>query len=253
MTPETTVNTPAPGNFFSRLMGVYFSPGEIFKGIGLAPNVIVPLIVLALIGAIVGWVMADRIGAVKIASMGIEKAVADGKMTQEQATPQLEAMKKNETVIKATFPLFGLLGTIVGVLAVAGIFKLVSMVMGAENTFLQVLGVTAYAFLAVSLVSSLILVLLLFLKSPDEIDIRNPIGSNLGALLTMFMSKDSLPKFIETFANWIDVFAIWRIALLAIGYSAVSRRLKIGSAAMALVGLYLVAALIAAGWAAAFG
>lgn len=253
MTSENITDTPATQNFIGRLMGVFFSPGETFKEIGLAPKIIIPLIVLALLGALIGIAMAERLDAVKIASMGIEKAVADGKMTQEQAAPQLEAMKKNATLIKATFPIFGVLGTIVTVFAVAGIFKLASLILGTENTFMPILGVTIYAYLAISIVSSVVLLALLFLKSPDEFDIQNPIGSNLGALLTIFFSKESLPKFVLAFANWIDVFSIWRLSLLAIGYAAVSKRLKTGTAAMVLVVLYLGAALIASTWATIFG
>ena len=125
MTPETTLENVAPANFFSRLMGTYFSPGETFKDIGRAPKVVIPLIVLALITGVVSLAMANRIGAAKIASLGIEKAVADGKMTQEQAAPQLETMKKNETYIMASFPIFGILGALVIVFAFAGILKLV--------------------------------------------------------------------------------------------------------------------------------
>ncbi len=252
MTPENTIDAPA-GSFFSRLTGVFFSPGETFKDIGRAPKIVVPIIVLALLTGVVSWMMADRIGAAKIASMGIEKAVADGKMTQEQATPQLEAIKKNEGIIKAVFPLPIVFIALITVFAGAGIFKLATMMVGAENTYMQLVSVTAYANLAVGIVSSIIFVLLLYLKSPDEFDIQNPIGSNLAALLTMFMSKDSLPKFITAFISWIDLFSIWKGILLAIGLSSVSKRLKMGTAASIVIGLYLVAALLSSTWASIFG
>jgi Yip1 domain len=253
MTPESIVETPASGNFFSRLIGVYFSPGETFKDIGRAPKIAVPLIILALLTGAVGWIMAERIGATKIATQGIEKAIADGRMTQEQAAPQLEAMKKNEGYIKASIPIFAILGTLVIVLAFAGILKLGSMVVGTENTYGQLLGVTTYANLAVGIISSLVFVILLFLKSPDEIDIQNPVDSNLGSVLAMAIGKDGLPKFLMALASWIDVFSIWKIVLLSIGFSAVSRKLTIGTAASVIIGLYVVAALIAAIWASAFG
>ena len=125
--------------------------------------------------------------------------------------------------------------------------------MGTENTYGQLLGITAYANLAVGIISSLVFVILLYLKSPDEFDIQNPIDSNLGSVLTMLMGKDGLPKFIMALASWIDVFSIWKIVLLSIGFSTVSRRLSIGTAASVVIGLYAVAALISAIWAAAFG
>lgn len=250
MTPETTADAN-PGNFFSQLTGVYFSPGETFKAIGLAPNFIIPLILLAIISGIASWVLVNRIGAVKLATQGIEKRVAEGKMTPEQAAPQIEAIKQRESIIKATIPIFGVVGTLIAIFVIAGVFKLATMALGAENTFSQMLSVTAYTYLAVSIISTVVFVIILYLKSPEEIDIQNPIGSNLGALLTMLMGND-LPKFITTFASWIDVFSIWKIALLSIGYSAVSRRLKIGSAAMIVIGLYFLAAIGSSIWASIF-
>ena len=253
MTPETIVDTPAPGNFFSRLAGVYFSPGETFKDIGRAPKFLVPLLVLVIFTGAIAWIMAERLGAARIASQGIEKAVTDGKMTAEQAAPQLEAMKKNEIYIKASIPVFAILGTLLIVFAFAGILKLASMAVGTENTYSQLVSVTTYANLAVGIISSLVFVILLYLKSPDEFNIQNPIDSNLGSVLAMFMGKDGLPKFLMALASWIDVFSIWKIVLLSIGFSAVSRRLKIGTAATVVIGLYVIAALIAAVWASAFG
>jgi hypothetical protein len=62
----------------------------------------------------------------------------------------------------------------------------------------------------------------------------------------MLVGKDGLPKFIMALARWIDLFAIWMISLLAIGYAAVTRKLKTSTAAFAIGGLYAAAALIAA-------
>jgi hypothetical protein len=44
--------------------------------------------------------------------------------------------------------------------------------------------------------------------------------------------------------EYVDVFAIWTIALLSIGYSAVSRKLKTSTAAIWLVGAYAIIAII---------
>ena len=83
----------------------------------------------------------NKISPLKFACFGnsckIEKAVTDGKMTAEQAAPQLEAMKKNEIYIKASIPVFAILGTLLVVFAFAGILKLASMAVGTENTYSQ--------------------------------------------------------------------------------------------------------------------
>ena len=60
------------------------------------------------------------------------------------------------------------------------------------------------------------------------------------------MGDDALPKFVIGLANAVDAFAIWKIVLLAIGYSVVSKKLKTGTAASWLVLGYSIYAVISA-------
>lgn len=263
MTPESKIAsqpTPAapeaaPHGFFSRLIGVYFSPGETFQEIGRAPRVLVPLLALMVMGALVGFLMINRIGIQTFFSKQYEQAVQSGQMTQEQANQALERVTSGPaaTFVKASFPIFGAINWAVIALILAGAFKLVSMLVGADNEFKPLFSVTLYALLAVFLISSVLVVILLYLKNPEEIDINNLVASNLNALLAWAVGKDGLPKFVMALARWIDLFAIWAIALLAIGYAAVSRRLKTSTAAIALGCIYGVVALIGAAWSALRG
>jgi hypothetical protein len=258
MTPETNYDSPAaqpsapptagtaPKSFIGRLSGVYFSPGETFKEVGSAPRLLLPILALVGLGLVVALVMVNRLDLQAMMSQQFSQAVADGRMTQEQVAQQMGIAV---TIARVQFFVIGVLASLVISLAVAGVFKLVSLALGAENTFRQLLAVTVYSFLAVSIISSLIFVLLLFLKPTDELtfeNLGNVVGSNLGALLTMVMGEGALPKFVTALAQRVDVFSIWIIALLSIGYAAVSRRLKTGTAATALGVLYGIYALIVA-------
>lgn len=254
MPPETNFPSPSapmpaaaePKGFLSRLSGVYFSPGETFKEIGLAPRVLVPIIALVIVGLLVAVALTARLDLGAMMADNFSKQVADGKMTQEQVA---RALPMATTIAKVNIFVFGSLGGLIASLVVAGVFKLASLALGAENTYKQLLAVTLYSFLAVSIVSSVVFVILLFLKPTDEMtfdNLNNVVGSNLGALLTMAMGKDALPKFVVALAQRVDLFSIWIIALLSIGYAAVSRRLKTGTAAMTLGLLYGAYALIAA-------
>ena len=129
--------------------------------------------------------------------------------------------------------------------------KLLTMIMGAENKFSHLLSVVAYVFVALGIIQTVLYIVILYLKSPDEIDIYNPIGSNLGAVLPLISS--GLPKFVTSLAAWIDVFGFWRIALLSIGSAAVSRRLKTSTVAIFLAILYALAALVVSGFASMLG
>lgn len=242
---------PAPQSFFSRLIGVFFSPGETFKEIGLAPNVLVPLLVLALIGAVGSWVLVSRVGVEKFTTQGIEKAVQDGKITQEQADQQIEGMRKAAPYIKASFPVIGFVFSILFALIIAGLAKLVSMMFGVENEFKPLLAVATYSMLAVGIVSTILMAILLNLKPVEEIDIRNPIGSNLTALLEI--SGITLPKFLHYLFSYVDVFYIWRVILVGIGCAAVSRRLKASTGITYAAMVAVIFALLGAAWGAIAG
>lgn len=251
LAPEPLAPAPKPQGFFSRLIGVYFSPGETFQEIGRAPRVLIPMIVLALLMASVVIIASQRISFEQVAVQRIDDAVADGKIPPEQAEQQKEQTKKFMGVFKYIIPFFVAGFSIVMALAIAGLAKLISSMMGIENTFKPLLSVTIYAILAVSLVSAVVGTMLLYLKPVEEIDPNNPVGSNVAAWLAMAGIK-GVPKFVSGFLTYVDVFYIWKVALLGIGFAAVSRKLK-ASTAMVYTGVgALVIAVIGAAWTAMF-
>lgn len=252
---DAPVVEPKPQSFFSRWLGVYFSPGETFQEIGQAPRLLAPMLVLMLIGSLGGYLMIERIGVRQFFSAGFEQAVANNQMTQEDADKQLDAMTNGVvgTITKYSFPLVGLLQPLIMGLVLAGLGKLITTLMGGENKFKPLYSVTLFALLAISVIQTALLLIVIYLKPVSELDINNLVGSNLAALLSMIVGKDGLPKFIMTLGRWLDVFLIWLIALLAIGYGAVSKRIKTGTFATGLGLVFGIFALLAAGWAALRG
>jgi len=253
--PANAEPEPAPQNFFSRLIGVWFSPGETFAEIGRAPRMLAPMLALMVIGSVAGYLMIERIGLRNFFRPQLEQAVARGRISQEDADRRLEVMATGPAaaVTKWSFPVVGLIQYPIMALILVGLAKLITMLMGGDNGFKPLFSVSLYALLGMGVVSSVLFVVVLYLKSPEEIDINNLVGSNLAALLSMALSKDGLPKFVMALARWVDVFGIWLITLLAIGYAAVTRQIKTSTFGIALGGIYLVVALIAASWAALTG
>ncbi len=250
MTPETTAAPEAvPGNFFSRLLGVYFSPGETFKEIGSKPSYIGPIIGLMLIGVVIGFFIFTKIDFTAMMSAQVDQMVEAGRVTKEQAPQMLATQVKVAKTIGGVAAIFG---NIIVALIIAGIFKLVSLVLGKENSYGPLLSVTLYTFLAIGIISSSLFVAMLFIKGND-FDLQNPMATNLAAFLAFGFEKESLPKFVWSLARSVDVFAIWMIALLGIGYGAVSRRLKASTAILTLGGLYFAYAFVSAALSAVFG
>jgi len=251
--PASAEPEPAPQNHISRLVGVWFSPGETFAEIGRAPRVLIPTLILIILGGLGAYLVTERIGYENIVRKQMESMVRAGWIPEDKVE---EAIQQSLTPTKVAMGKIqsgagGAIGILVMLLVLAGLFKGFSLIMGTENTFKQVFSVTVYAYLAISLIATVVLLLSIYLKDPSEIDLYNPVGSNLGAVLPMMF--DGLSKFVLGLASFIDIFGIWRIALLAIGYAAVTRKMKIGTAAGFLIVLYVIGAFIGASLASMFG
>lgn len=227
--PASVEPGTAPQSFFSRLIGVYFSPGETFAGMASAPRPVTPIIVLALLIVGSGAFLAAKMPFEKMSEDRIQQQVASGQISEERAEQQREGVKRIAPFMKFIIPISALIMSVAMIFAFAGLAKLVSAMMGIENKYMPLVSVTTYSILAVSIVSTVIFMVLLSIKPPDEFDWQNPIGSNLAALLGA-LGVEGLPRFVRALLSYVDVFYIWKVALIAIGGAAVSRKLKTSSA-----------------------
>jgi len=236
-------------SFFSRLAGTYASPRETFQDVGRWPGVLWPMIALMILGMITTYCTSLK---VNLQSMAVEQIVdqqvAQGNMTQQQADQLRERVSSPSIASAIASVVFAGLGSILVVLIAAAVAKLVcSAVLGVENQFKSVFSVSLYVWLAVGIVHAVLFLVILYFKNPADLSVSNinsVVASNLEAMLTGIMGEDVLPKYLAKLLGWVDIFAIWKIALLAIGYSAVSRKLKTGKAAAWIVAVYVVLALI---------
>jgi hypothetical protein len=238
--------SPKPRNFFSRLEGVYFSPKTAFQEIGCSPRVLVPMIVLILISLLSGYYLSTKVDLQSATVTRLEQAVEKGQITQEQMDQQVTVIAKfsGVSIIVGS----GISAPIV-CLIIAGFIKLVSTFIGAENRYKGLLTVCLYTMIAVSIVSGILMVVILYFKQPGEVSatsIGSVVASNLGALMESILGENALPKFVMALARGIDIFTIWIITLLAIGSSAVSKKLKTSTAAVWLGGAYVIILLITA-------
>src|SRR5262245_42084182 len=147
--PADAEPEPAPQNFFSRLIGVWFSPGETFAEIGRAPRMLAPILVLMIMGGATGYLMLNRIGVRGFFRPGFEQAVGNGWMSQEQADQQLQSMTNGRAamVIKLMIPIIGLCQSLIVALILVGIAKLITGLTGGESAFKPLFSVSLYTLL----------------------------------------------------------------------------------------------------------
>ncbi len=243
--PTSPAATPeqSPG-IIGRLNGIYFSPGETFPKIGRKPRSILPLILVAILVGLSTFMTTNRYGYENTVRKQMQAMVDRGWMPQDLADQQIRAATTGSgaTFGKIQGPIGGGIAICIAVIALAGIFKLVTLIVGAESGFKALLGVTSWTFLAIAIPTTLLLAISLQVTAPEEVDMLNPLPSNLGAWLAA--TGVVLPKFLSLLLSYVDIFGIWKLTLLAIGYAAVSRKLKSSTAAVFLIVLYVIVALL---------
>jgi Yip1 domain len=240
---------PIPQSFFNRLIGVYCSPGETFHEIGRSPRVLMPIITLAVLTLVATYLFAGKMPFESLMEQQVQRQIDSGRVTPEQGELQKEQMRTFAPVMKAATPFIAVVAIILLPLIFAGVAKLVSLMLAFENNFRSLFSVAVYSMLAVSIVSSILLIVLLFIKPVEDFDWENPVSSNLAAFLSM-TGMESTPGFLKTFFSYIDVFFIWRLVLLAIGFAAVSKKLKTSTALIWVVVVALMIVLGHSSWAA---
>jgi hypothetical protein len=208
-----------PINHFARIIGVFFSPKATFEDIVRRPSWILPVILMTVLGIGVAFVMNQKVDWRDVASKRIEESPRSANLSAEQKEQQVAMSAKVSPPVAYAF---GALGPILAVLIVAALMLLAYNVIGGANaSFSAALGVVSHAFV-VTLLSSLLFILILYLKAPGTVDLDNPVATNLGAFL-----PESTPKVLMSLGKSIDIFSIWMLLLIAMGFTAVNpKKLK---------------------------
>ena len=221
-TPIPVPEAQASVSPFGRIIGVFFSPKSTFEDVVRKPSWLLPVALLTLLSIGVSLAINQRINWREYASQQIEKDPRAADLSADDKERRIEMGAKISPVITYVF---GALGPILLVLVITLIlWGSYSLLAGISTNFETSFAITSHAFLT-GLVSSPLFILVLYLRQPGTVDLQNPIAANLGA----FLPEDSA-KWLLALGKNLDLFAIWSLVLLAIGFSAVNpKKLKGGT------------------------
>jgi hypothetical protein len=243
--------SPAPvvpesgGGFLQNLVDLYFAPREAFSRIVRRPTFVFPLvgyIVLAL-GFTALWL--NKVDAREFVKTQLEDSGRWEKIPAEQREAVLDRAP-------AQLKLFGWLGpfvfTPVVLLATAAVLLFVfRFFYGGEVGFRQAFAIACWAFFAVALVTTPLLLLVFQLKGDWNLNPQEVLQANLGLLL----DKSTAAKPLWALFTSIDLFSLWLVFLLAVGFGVASRK-STGSALWGVGIPWAILVLIKVGWAAMF-
>jgi len=211
---------------FGRLSGVFLDPKPAFADIATHPRWWVPVVLLVVV--VLGYMLAFS------RHVGWQHFLRQA-MDASPRTQNLSAAEREQAIqIQARFaPIFGTAGAAivapVTVLAEAAVLLLIfNGILGAMLRFEQAFALTCYASL-VGVLKTAVGILVMFLKNPEDFDLRNPVASHLGALL----DPQTTSKWLVSIGTSLDLFTIWTVLLLATGFSIAARKVTWGKSLLA--------------------
>jgi Yip1 domain len=206
---------------FGRIIAVLFSPKATFEDIARKPNWLLPVVISTLLGIAATVTLNQRMDWRDYISQQIEKSPQGPNEPPEQKERQIEMGAK--ITIGIVYAV-GVLGSTLFALIVAAVMMLAyNLLVGTGASFAQSLAISAHT-LMVGLVSTPVLLLILFLRPKGTTDPENPMATDLAA----FLPEESA-KWLMVLCKSLDIFTIWMLLLLAIGFAAVNPRKLKGS------------------------
>lgn len=256
--PPTYAPAPQPGapiaprlSEGARLIDTLVAPRKTFEDIRQNASWWVPWLVTSLLGVALGAIIVQRVDMVQFARQQMEKSkLAQRQMEQLTPGQQEQRIRVQATISKVTFyisPIFTLIG---GLVIAAVLMAVFNFGFAAEVTFPQAMAIVFYSFLPRAILAVLLGVSMLASGDPNSIDIAgNPMPTNPG-----FFMDPGGNKFIYSLLSSLDVFALWTVVLLGLGFAAVSsnRKLKASTTIVTMLVIYAVISLAGAAFKAAF-
>jgi len=216
----------------SLLFKVLWSPGEALFFLSKNPKVLTPILFLTLFSIVTGAVLVTKLDSAELTMRALERSRSN--LSDEQKA-QLRRQMGSPVVKVFTF-VSAVVGSLLVVLIVAGIYFALFTMLGREGSFKAFLSITAYAFVP-TIFRSLAAVLSAYVVPPSSL-----MPDELGSLSpAVFLDRDAMSPVVFTAVNTIDLVTIWVLILLWIGYGFVTRKsLSKVSRAAAILGVFLL-------------
>jgi len=232
---DSAIAAPAPEpkpNPVQRIIGVLFSPDVTMASIARRPDFVLPLVLLLITALAAGVIMAPRVdfGAAARESMEQNKNVSQA---------QIDNAVKISNSIGKIFTYLAPVLSLIGLLVIAGVLLLAFRLFGGEGDFKQAFAVTCYSSVP-SIIKTVITLIIILAKGsiiPAQ-QLATLVRTNLGFLVDMKTN----PMGFALLSSF-DIFSVWFLALMIIGFAYLSRLSKVKSAVI-IISLWLVVLLL---------
>jgi hypothetical protein len=239
-TPELAVQPESSA--VSRMTGVIFAPTKTFTEIARRPMWVAPFVIISLLSIVVSSLIAQKTDWRGFFERQMSKNPRTEQMPQEQKDRIMEGQVKYAPKIAFVF---GLIITAFMMLLLTlvywGAFNLFT---GAGLGFKTSFGIVTHACVP-WIISSILAIIILLIKRSGDVDPEHFLASNAAAFL-----PDDAPHWLESLGQSIELFWMWALALIAIGFSAASpKKIKPAGAFLTVFGIWVAWVMGKVAWA----
>ena len=208
-----------------RLWMIYTSPGAVFSDIGIKPTWVVCLVLMIVLGVAAQMVIMPHVDT----EASLRARLGD--RAAEMSDEQIERIVESSEKFAKFAPLIGIVAGPIFWAILAAIFFVLLKIVGSDVDFVKSLSTALHAYWPASVVQLVLTSVLIqrMGKMPQE-DLANVVKSHLGA----FLSPDA-PAWLTAAASTINIFNVWTVVLLIIGFATVGKISRGRAAVVALV------------------
>jgi len=230
-----------------RLVNTFIAPRKTFEDVKRNASWWAPWLLGAIVGLIFAVLAMQKIDMGHFIQQQIDRSPAAQRrmerLTPEQRTAGIEIQK---TITKGFFYALPVISLVRGLVVAAVLLFIFNFVLGAEVPFARAMAVVFYAYVPFVVIYSILLIISLLVSAdPNAIDLSNPMPTNPG-----FFMDPLGNQFVFTFASALDIFNIWTIILLGLGFSTASsnRKPSAGTGILTVAVIYAIVIFCSAAW-----
>jgi hypothetical protein len=219
--PPVQEEEPAQMSEVATLGNIFFEPGRTFEDLRRKPRFLMALVLLIIAITTYTFLFFSKMGDERMRRSMVEQMEKNPRMdslSAEQKQQQIDIGMTITKYVRFAIPIFIVIGFAIGGL----LYWLGGRIMGGSGNFLHGMSAWVYSSFPPTMIAMLANIVVLFLKSADDIDIASSQRGVLQANPSFLIDGKSMPV-LATILSTFDFFQIWGWILAAIGIHKLSK------------------------------
>lgn len=247
--PESEALTGPVMSTGETLSGIFFEPGRVFESLRARPRFLVAGLIIIAVSLAFSVLFFQRANYEEVMRAAVEETPSAAQQSPEQKLKTLEV--RLHPAVKAFYYISRPLAVAITLAISATLYLLGAMALGQRISFKQALSISTYSRFPPELLAGLLNILLLFLKSADDLELSQLRNGLVRADLSLLVDAKTSPVMAATLGSF-DLFAFYGLYLAALGLRKVAK-LSPESAWGIVLTIWIIKVLLRIIWAAAFG